>query len=27
SGNRADVHSYTKTENDRDGNGYIRYHS
>ncbi|MER5228270.1 lamin tail domain-containing protein [Streptomyces flaveus] len=27
SGNRADVHSYTKTANDRDGNGYIRYHS
>ncbi|GGL18142.1 lamin tail domain-containing protein [Streptomyces flaveus] len=27
SGNRADVHSYTKTANDRDGNGYIRYHN
>ncbi|KAF3470011.1 lamin tail domain-containing protein [Streptomyces sp. Tu 3180] len=27
SGARADVHSYTKTANDRDGNGYISYHS
>lgn len=26
SGARADVHSYTKTRNDRDGNGYITYH-
>ncbi|EFL37312.1 lamin tail domain-containing protein [Streptomyces griseoflavus] len=26
SGARADVHSYTKTANDRDGNGYITYH-
>jgi hypothetical protein len=26
SGSRADVHSYTKTGNDRDRNGYITYH-
>ncbi|MFE9913081.1 lamin tail domain-containing protein [Streptomyces clavifer] len=26
SGARADVHSYTKKSNDRDGNGYIDYH-
>ncbi|TRO60592.1 lamin tail domain-containing protein [Streptomyces sp. IB201691-2A2] len=26
SGSRADVHSYTKRNNDRDGNGYIGYH-
>ncbi|MEU9356249.1 lamin tail domain-containing protein [Streptomyces griseoloalbus] len=26
SGARADVHSYTKRDNDRDGNGYISYH-
>ncbi|MET7297207.1 lamin tail domain-containing protein [Streptomyces griseoloalbus] len=26
SGSRADVHSYTKRDNDRDGNGYISYH-
>ncbi|MCX5316151.1 lamin tail domain-containing protein [Streptomyces sp. NBC_00154] len=26
SGARADVHSYTKSKNDRDGNGYITYH-
>ncbi|MGW6900273.1 lamin tail domain-containing protein [Streptomyces sp. NPDC054919] len=26
SGARADVHSCTKSENDRDGNGYITYH-
>ncbi|MFD8686006.1 lamin tail domain-containing protein [Streptomyces sp. NPDC059651] len=26
SGARADVHSYTKNANDRDGNGYITYH-
>ncbi|MEU5417019.1 lamin tail domain-containing protein [Streptomyces clavifer] len=26
SGARADVHSYTKKTNDRDGNGYINYH-
>ncbi|MCX4818977.1 lamin tail domain-containing protein [Streptomyces sp. NBC_01142] len=26
SGSRADVHSYTKTGNDRDGNGYITFH-
>ncbi|WP_371100553.1 lamin tail domain-containing protein [Streptomyces sp. PU_AKi4] len=25
-GARADVHAYTKTANDRDGNGYITYH-
>ncbi|GAA4781696.1 lamin tail domain-containing protein [Streptomyces ziwulingensis] len=25
-GARADVHSYTKKTDDRDGNGYIRYH-
>ncbi|MER7195807.1 lamin tail domain-containing protein [Streptomyces flaveolus] len=25
-GSRADVHSYTKNANDRDGNGYITYH-
>ncbi|MEV5434303.1 lamin tail domain-containing protein [Streptomyces sp. NPDC052701] len=27
SGARADVHSYTKRDHDRDGNGYISYHS
>ncbi|GGY99806.1 lamin tail domain-containing protein [Streptomyces poonensis] len=27
SGSRADVHSYTKAKNDRDGNGYIGYHN
>lgn len=26
SGDRADVHSYTKRANDADGNGYIGYH-
>ncbi|MEU7381013.1 MULTISPECIES: lamin tail domain-containing protein [unclassified Streptomyces] len=26
SGARADVHSYTKARDDRDGDGYIRYH-
>ena len=26
SGSRADVHSYTKRDDDRDGNGYINYH-
>ncbi|MGW3986318.1 lamin tail domain-containing protein [Streptomyces sp. NPDC004830] len=26
SGNRADVHSYTKRGSDADGNGYIGYH-
>ncbi|MER5556537.1 lamin tail domain-containing protein [Streptomyces sp. NPDC002793] len=26
SGARADVHSYTKKANDRDGNGYITFH-
>ncbi|MFF8594174.1 lamin tail domain-containing protein [Streptomyces sp. NPDC015220] len=26
SGARADVHSYTKSRDDRDGNGYIKYH-
>ncbi len=26
SGSRADVHSYTKSGSDRDGDGYIRYH-
>ncbi|MER6112797.1 lamin tail domain-containing protein [Streptomyces hirsutus] len=26
SGSRADMHSYTKRDNDRDGNGYIGYH-
>jgi hypothetical protein len=26
SGAYADVHSYTKRDNDRDGNGYITYH-
>ncbi|MGN9815086.1 lamin tail domain-containing protein [Streptomyces sp. SD11] len=26
SGARADVHSYTKRTDDRDGNGYITYH-
>ncbi|GGP84483.1 hypothetical protein FHS33_006735 [Streptomyces calvus] len=26
SGSRADAHSYTKRDNDRDGNGYISYH-
>ncbi|MEU9204914.1 lamin tail domain-containing protein [Streptomyces sp. NPDC048332] len=25
-GSRADVHSYSKKANDRDGNGYITYH-
>ncbi|MFG2332412.1 lamin tail domain-containing protein [Streptomyces sp. NPDC048604] len=25
-GARADVHAYTKRDNDRDGNGYITYH-
>ncbi|MFD9002365.1 lamin tail domain-containing protein [Streptomyces sp. NPDC059582] len=25
-GAKADVHSYTKRANDRDGNGYINYH-
>ena len=25
-GARADVHAYTKSANDRDGNGYITYH-
>jgi hypothetical protein len=25
-GARADVHSYTKSANDRDGNGYITFH-
>lgn len=27
SGSRADVHSYTKARDDRDGNGYIGYHN
>jgi uncharacterized protein YdeI (BOF family) len=27
SGARADVHSYTKSRDDRDGNGYITYHN
>ncbi|MFH8499865.1 lamin tail domain-containing protein [Streptomyces coeruleorubidus] len=26
SGSRADVHSYTKSGSDKDGNGYITYH-
>ncbi|WP_030165891.1 lamin tail domain-containing protein [Streptomyces sp. NRRL S-813] len=26
SGGRADVHSYTRSRDDRDGNGYITYH-
>ncbi|MGV9246180.1 lamin tail domain-containing protein [Streptomyces sp. NPDC003710] len=26
SGSRADVHSYTKSGSDRDGNGYISFH-
>ncbi|MFF7188452.1 lamin tail domain-containing protein [Streptomyces sp. NPDC008222] len=26
SGSRADVHSYTKSGSDRDGNGYITFH-
>jgi hypothetical protein len=26
SGSRADVHSYTKSGNDRDGNGFITFH-
>ncbi|GGZ91489.1 lamin tail domain-containing protein [Streptomyces echinoruber] len=26
SGSRADVHSYTASRDDRDGNGYITYH-
>ncbi|PZH19758.1 hypothetical protein C1I97_02020 [Streptomyces sp. NTH33] len=26
SGARADVHSYTKARDDRDGDGYIKYH-
>ncbi|WP_328404060.1 lamin tail domain-containing protein [Streptomyces sp. NBC_00390] len=25
-GSRADVHSYTKSGNDRDGNGYVSFH-
>jgi hypothetical protein len=27
SGSRSDVHSYTKSGSDPDGNGYIRFHS
>lgn len=27
SGSRADVHAYTKSRNDRDGNGYIKFHN
>ena len=27
SGSRADVHTYTKSSNDPDGNGYINFHS
>ncbi|WP_409469077.1 lamin tail domain-containing protein [Streptomyces sp. HC307] len=27
SGSRADVHAYTKSANDADGNGYINFHS
>ncbi|MET8009742.1 lamin tail domain-containing protein [Streptomyces sp. NPDC005271] len=27
SGSRSDVHAYTKSANDRDGDGYIRFHS
>ncbi|MFD9114906.1 lamin tail domain-containing protein, partial [Streptomyces bottropensis] len=27
SGSRADVHSYTKSGSDADGDGYIRYHN
>jgi Lamin Tail Domain len=27
SGSRADAHSYTKSGSDRDGNGYITFHS
>ncbi|WP_327721283.1 lamin tail domain-containing protein [Streptomyces sp. NBC_00490] len=27
SGSRADVHSYTKSGSDPDGNGYIKFHS
>ncbi|MDX3239382.1 lamin tail domain-containing protein [Streptomyces sp. ME03-5709C] len=26
SGSRADVHSYTKSGSDRDGNGYVTFH-
>lgn len=26
-GSRADVHSYTKSGSDRDGNGYVTFHS
>ncbi|MEV6397431.1 lamin tail domain-containing protein [Streptomyces sp. NPDC051907] len=26
SGSRADVHSYSKSANDRDGNGYVTFH-
>ncbi|MFD5320325.1 lamin tail domain-containing protein [Streptomyces sp. NPDC127098] len=26
SGSRADVHAYTPSQHDRDGNGYIRFH-
>ena len=26
SGSRADVHSYTKSKSDRDGNGYVTFH-
>ncbi|GAB2879689.1 lamin tail domain-containing protein [Streptomyces mayteni] len=26
SGSRADVHSYTRAANDRDGDGYVRFH-
>ncbi|WP_110945427.1 lamin tail domain-containing protein [Streptomyces avicenniae] len=26
SGDRADVHSYTKAKHDRDGNGYVTFH-
>ncbi|MFR9725664.1 lamin tail domain-containing protein [Streptomyces sp. MS19] len=26
SGDRADVHAYTKAKNDRDGNGYVTFH-
>ncbi len=27
SGDRSDVHAYTKSANDRDGNGYITFHA
>ena len=27
SGSRADVHSYSKSGSDRDGNGYVTFHS